>query len=59
MDIFSLFVFGTLVLAIYILFLLFQLLKSLIRKQINEQMKEMIPIKGIRKRVGIRIKWWN
>ena len=22
-------------------------------------MKEMIPIKGIRKRVGIRIKWWN
>ena len=40
-----------------LLFLLFQLLKSLIRKQIDDQMKDMIPIKAIRKRVGIRIKW--
>ena len=39
-----------------ILFLLSQLLRSLIRKQIDDQMKYMIPIKAIRKRVGIRIK---
>ena len=57
MDTFSLFLFGTLGLSLLILFLLSQLLRSLIRKQIDDQMKDMIPIQAIRKRVGIRIKW--
>jgi len=57
MDTFSLFAFGALFLSLFVLFLLSQLLRSLIRKQIDEQMKEIIPIKGIRERVGIRIKW--
>ena len=57
MDTFSLFALGLLALSLLILFLLSQLLRSLIRKQIDDQMKDMIPIKAIRRRVGIRIKW--
>ena len=57
MDTFSLFAFGLLALSLLILFILFQLLRALIRKQIDDKMKDMIPIQAIRKRVGIRIKW--
>tara|TARA_Y100001968_G_scaffold277303_1_gene272061 strand:+ start:426 stop:605 length:180 start_codon:yes stop_codon:yes gene_type:complete len=57
MDTYSLFLFGLFVLSLLILFKLSQLLRSLIRKQIDEQMKNMIPLKALRKRVGIRIKW--
>ena len=57
MDTFSLFALGLLVLSLFILFLLSQLLRSLIRKQIDDQMKDIIPIKAIRKRISIRIKW--
>ena len=57
MHTYSFFVFGVLVLSLLSLFLLYQLLMSLIKKQIDDQMKDMIPIKAIRKRVGIRIKW--
>ena len=57
MDTFSLFALGFLALSLLILFKLFQLLRALIRKQIDDQMKDMIPIQAIRKRVGIRIKW--
>ena len=57
METFSLFALGLLALSLLILFLLSQLLRSLIRKQIDDQMKDMIPIKAIRRRVGIRIKW--
>ena len=57
MDTFSLFALVLLALSLLILFILFQLLRALIRKQIDDQMKDMIPIKAIRKRVGIRIKW--
>ena len=57
MDTFSLFALVLLALSLLVLFLLSQLLRSLIRKQIDDQMKDMIPIKAIRKRVGIRIKW--
>ena len=57
MDTFSLFALGLLALSFLILFILFQLLRALIRKQIDDQMKDMIPIQAIRKRVGIRIKW--
>ena len=54
---FSLLALGLLALSLLILFILFQLLRALIRKQIDDQMKDMIPIQAIRKRVGIRIKW--
>tara|TARA_Y100001968_G_scaffold191870_1_gene175801 strand:+ start:1542 stop:1721 length:180 start_codon:yes stop_codon:yes gene_type:complete len=56
MDIYSLIVLGSLLLSIFTLVLLFQLLKNLIRKQIDYQMKDIIPIKSVRERIGIRIK---
>ena len=57
MDIYSLFILGAIFLFLIILFILIRFLRILIRKQIDDQMKEMIPINSIRKRVGIRIKW--
>ena len=57
MDTPSLFASVALVSAIVILFLLIQLLRNMIEKQIEDQLKYMIPISAIRKRVGIRIKW--
>ncbi len=57
MDTLSLLAVGIIVISIPILFILSQLLRSMIRKQIDDQMKNMIPIKGIRERIGIRIKW--
>ncbi len=57
MDIYSLFVLGAIVFFLLILFILIRFLRILIRKQIDDQMKEMIPLNSIRKRVGIRIKW--
>ena len=56
MDTYSLIALGTLVLSLLTLGLLFQLFRNLIRKQIDDQMKDMIPIKSIRERIGIRIK---
>ena len=56
MHTYSLIALGTIVLSFFILVLLSQLLRNLIRKQIDEQMKDMIPIKAIRERIGIRIK---
>ena len=56
MDTYSLIALVTLVVSLLILFLLSQLFRNLIRKQIDDQMKEMIPIKAIRERIGIRIK---
>ena len=56
MDTYSLFAFGTLISSLFTLVLLSQLFRNLIRKQIDDQIKDMIPIKGIRERIGIRIK---
>ena len=56
MDTYSLISLGTLVLSLLTLVLLSQLFRNLIRKQIDDQMKDMIPIKAIRERIGIRIK---
>ena len=56
MDSYSLIALVTLVLALLTLVLLSQLFRNLIRKQIDDQMKDMIPIKSIRERIGIRIK---
>ncbi len=57
MDTYSLIALGTLVLSLLTLGLLFQLFRNLIRKQIDDQMKNMIPIKAIRERIGIKIKF--
>ena len=57
MDTYSLVTLGTLTFSFLILFLLSQLLINLIRKQIDNQMKDMIPIKAIREKIGIRIKF--
>ena len=56
MDSYSFIALGTLFLSLLTLVLLSQLFRNLIRKQIDDQMKEMIPIKSIRERIGIRIK---
>ena len=56
MDSYSFIALGTLVLSLLTLVLLSQLFRNLIRKQIDDQMKDMIPIKAIRERIGIRIK---
>ena len=57
MDTLSLIALGTLLLSLLVLVLLSQLFRNLIRKQIDDQMKDMIPIKAIRERIGIRIKF--
>ena len=56
MDTYLLIVLGTLVLSLLTLVWLSYLFRNLIRKQIDDQMKDMIPIKAIRERIGIRIK---
>ena len=56
MDTFSLIVFVTLVLLVSTLIFLSLLFRNLIRKQIDDQLKEMIPVKAIRERIGIKIK---
>ena len=56
MDTFSLIVLGTLVLSVSTLIFLSQLFRNLIRKQIDDQMKDIIPVKAIRERIGIKIK---
>ena len=56
MDTYSLIALGILFLSLLFLALLTQLFRNLIRKQIDDQMKDMIPIKAIRERIGIRIK---
>ena len=56
MDTSSLIALGVLLLSLLILVFLSQLINNLIRKQIDDQMKEMIPIKPIRDRIGIRLK---
>ena len=56
MDTYSLIALGAIILSLFSLVFLSQLFRNLIRKQIDDQMKDMIPIKAIRERIGIRIK---
>ena len=56
MDTYSLIVLGAIILSLFSLVLLSKLFRNLIRKQIDDQMKDMIPIKAIRERIGIRMK---
>ena len=39
------------------LWALFIVLKKMVRKQLDEQMEKIIPIKGLRNRISLRIKW--
>tara|TARA_Y100001968_G_scaffold182478_1_gene167078 strand:+ start:239 stop:418 length:180 start_codon:yes stop_codon:yes gene_type:complete len=55
MDNYSFIALGTLLFSLFMLLMLAQLFRSLIRKQIDDQMKDMIPMKAIRERIGIRI----
>ncbi len=57
MDTSSLIALVILVVSFLLLFVFSQLIRNLIRKQIDDQMKDMIPIKVIRERIGIRIKF--
>ena len=59
MDIYSFIALGTLLVSLFILVLLSKLFRNLIRKQIDDQMKDMIPIKAIRENIEIRIKLKN
>jgi len=56
MDTYSLIALGAIILSLFSLVFLSKLFRNLIRKQIDDQMKDMIPIKAIRERIGIRIK---
>ena len=56
MDTYTLIVLGTLLLSLLTLVLLYQLFRNLIRKQIDDQMKEMIPIKAIREKIRIKLR---
>ena len=57
MDFILVFFVTAVVIGIPLLFILVQLFRNLVRKQIDDQIKEIIPVEVIRKRVGIRIKW--
>tara|TARA_B100000579_G_scaffold422215_1_gene423969 strand:- start:260 stop:439 length:180 start_codon:yes stop_codon:yes gene_type:complete len=56
MDTYSLIALGILVLSLLTLIRLSQIFRNLIRMQIDDKMKDIIPIKAIRERIGIRIK---
>ena len=56
MNTYSLLALLALGLSLLTLVVLSLLAKNLIKKQIDDQMKDMIPIKAIRERIGIRIK---
>ena len=56
MDTFSLIALVAIVLSLLTLVILSIVFRNLIKRQIDEQMKDMIPIKAIRERIGIRIK---
>ena len=56
MDIYSLIAVAMIVLLLITLLILSLVLRNLIKSQIDEQMRDMIPIRAIRERIGIRIK---
>ncbi len=56
MDTYSLIATAAIVLSLMTLVILLLMFRNLINRQIDNQMKEMIPIKAIRERIGIRIK---
>ena len=59
MDTYSLLAIGLIVVLVLTLAILFIVFRILIKRQIDEQMKDIIPIKIIRERIQIRIKLRN
>ena len=57
MDTYLLIAIGILLFSLLNFLFLFKLIRNQIRKQIDDQIKDMITIKGIRDRIGIRIKF--
>ena len=57
LDNYSLIAMGSILLSLLTLLVLSLLFRYLIKRQIDEQMKDMIPIKAIRERIRIRIKF--
>ena len=57
MDTYSIILLGIITLSILILLFLSQLIRNLIKKQIDDQIKNIIPIKNIRESIGIRVKF--
>ena len=57
MDTYSLIALVTIILSLFSLVFLSKLFRNLIRKQIDDQMKDMIPIKAIRERIGIYLRF--
>ena len=55
MDTYSLLALVAILLSMLTLVILSLVFRNLLKRQIDEQMKEMIPIKAIRKRIGIRL----
>ncbi len=56
MDTYSLLALFTFLLSLIALAFLAKLFRDLIRKQIDDRIKQIIPIKAIRERIGVRIK---
>ena len=56
MDTYSSIALVVFILSLLGLFTLSKLFRYLIRKQIDEKMKEIIPLKAIRSRIGVKIK---
>ena len=57
MDTYSLIALENLVLSLLNLLSLVKLTRNLIRKQIDCQIKDLIPLKGIRERIGFSLKF--
>ena len=57
MNAYSLIAIGILLFSLLNLVFLFKLITNLIRKQIDYRIDDLIPIKGIRERLGIKIKF--
>ena len=57
MDTYSIILLVIITLSLLILLFLSQLIRNLINKQIDDQIKNIIPIKNIRESIGIRVKF--
>ena len=57
MDTYSFVLLGVIAFSLFNLFFLYKLIINLIRRQIDDQIKYLIPIKRIRERMGVSIKF--
>ena len=57
MHINSILLISALVVALLLLSVLVKMLRKMVRAQIDNQMESMVPVKAIRDRIAIKIKW--